>query len=355
MISFRPVLPVRVSVIVPCRNERQHIEAFLESLLRQRLDGIELEVIVADGMSEDGTRSVLAAYSARYPWIRVIDNPERIVSSGLNRALRVARGEVVIRMDVHNTYAEDYVFQCVKTLFETNADNVGGPWVALGDGYLSSAIALAFQSPFATGGGKAHSPNYEGPVDTVCFGSWRREVFERFGLFDEELVRNQDDEYNLRIRKQGGTVWQSPRIRSWYRPRSSLRYLFRQYAQYGYWRVRVIQKHRVVVSARHIVPGIFVTGLLLMGAGSLLVPYLRGALIATVALYCLVSIAASAITCRAAGQWRYFPVLPLVFLTFHVGYGWGLECGFLDFVLLRRRGRRGFSGLSRPVVSGRTR
>src|SRR5262249_1078406 len=145
------------------------------------------------------------------------------------------------------------------------ADNVGGPWIARADGYVGLAIAAAFQSSFAVGGARGHNPEYEGKVDTVYLGCWRREIFDRIGFFDEELVRNQDDEFNLRIVRSGGGVWQSPKIQSWYTPRASLRDLCRQYSQYGYWKLRVIQKHRLPASMRHIVPAGFVALLMILG------------------------------------------------------------------------------------------
>ena len=158
-------------------------------------------------------------------------------------------------MDVHTKYAPDYVRQCVATLEETGADNVGGPWVAEGQGLIGQAIAAAFQSPFSVGGALGHNPCYEGELDTVYLGCWRRGVFDRIGFFDEQLVRSEDDELNLRLTRACGKIWQSPRIKSWYTPRDSLKYLFRQCVQDGYWKVRVIQKHTLPASIRHLVPG----------------------------------------------------------------------------------------------------
>lgn len=341
--------PVLVSVIVPCRNEVRHIRAFLESVLNQDLSGLELEVIVADGMSDDGTPAILDSLIAHYPQVRLIDNPGKIVSTGLNAAIRAARGEIIIRMDVHTTYARDYIRECVRALRETGADNVGGPWVVTGRDYISGAIAVAFQSFFVSGGGKAHSSNYSGPVDTVYLGCWSREAFARFGDFDEELVRNQDDELNLRIRRLRGTVWQSARIRSQYTPRSSLRDLFRQYSQYGYWKVRVIQKHRLPASVRHLVPGAFVATLLGLAA---LAPFwslascLLGAVIAVYAIACL---AAAVLACRSGANHRYLPVMPAVFATFHLGYGFGFLRGILDFVIVHKRPGSGFTKLTRSA------
>ena len=164
-----------ISVIIPCRNEKHHIRDFLDSLLAQGLDpDWEMEILVADGMSTDGTREILSQYAGRVPGVRIIDNPGQIVSTGLNAAIEEAAGEVIVRMDAHSTYAPDYVLESVKALKQTGADNVGGPWVAVGRGIISKAIAAALRSPFCTGGGKAHDPNHEGEVDTVYLGCWPR-------------------------------------------------------------------------------------------------------------------------------------------------------------------------------------
>ena len=148
-------------------------------------------------------------------------------------------------MDAHTAYASDYIRQCFAVLHETGADNVGGPWIAEGKGFIGQAIAAAFQSAFAVGGALGHRSDYEGTLDTVYLGCWPVEVFERIGLFDEEMVRSEDDEFNLRLTRAGGKIWQSPRIKSWYHPRESLGSLLCQQIQYGYWKVRVIQKHKI--------------------------------------------------------------------------------------------------------------
>lgn len=336
-----------VSVVVPCRNEAGHIEEALASILRQEEIPGGMEVLVADGMSDDGTREILQRIAREDARLRVIDNPGRIVPTGLNAAIRASRGEIVVRMDAHTEYAPDYVAQCVTVLQATGADNVGGPWRAAGKSWLQQAIALAFQSPFSSGGAGSHDLDYEGAVDSVYLGCWKKSTLERLGLFDEELVRNQDDELNLRLVRAGGRVWQSPQIRSCYYPRSSLKALFRQYSQYGYWKVRVIRKHRLPASFRHLVPGAFVASLFVL---SLMVPFFGWAAVMLsllVGLYLLLTILASLVTCRHPENRKYAPIMPIVFAAYHLGYGWGFLRGVVDFLLLRRGGGDSFKTLTR--------
>jgi succinoglycan biosynthesis protein ExoA len=321
-------------------------------MLNQQPPDGGFEVIVVDGFSTDGTRELLSRLVSEHPLLRLVDNPGKIVSTGLNAGVKAALGEIVVRVDVHTTYATDYVRQCVHVLTETGADNVGGPWHAVGSGYVGTAIAAAFHSRFGSGGALAHNSSYEGPVDTVYLGCWRRDVLERLGGFDEELVRNQDDELNLRIRRSGGTVWQSTRIKSFYSPRGSLFQLFRQYMQYGYWKVRVIQKHRIPAAWRHVVPAAFVvTQAVLVGASVGSHTARWGA--AMVALsYISCAAAAAVVTAKATG-WRLLPVLPLVFACFHLGYGCGFLRGIWDFAILGRAAANRMSSLTRGATLGK--
>ncbi len=248
------------SIVVVCRNERMHIASFLDSLLSQDLEEGTWEAIIADGESEDGTREIIQEYCRRFPMLRLIDNPGRFASSGLNAAIRAARGEVILRMDAHTIYAAPYCRGCIDTLARTGAANVGGPARTRAVGARARAVAAAYHSRFSTGGARFHDPDYEGWVDTLPYGCWRKATLIALGGFDESLVRNQDDELNLRTIRAGGQLWQTPEIESWYSPRSTLRQLFRQYFQYGFWKVAVIRKHRVPASWRQLVPIVFVAG-----------------------------------------------------------------------------------------------
>ena len=335
---------MNISVIIPCRNEKRHICEFLDSLLLQDLEPEwHLEILVADGLSDDGTRDLLQQFSERDSRVRMIDNPGRIVSTGLNAAIATAAGDIIIRMDAHTTYARDYIRECVNALQESGADNVGGPWVAEGRGYIGKAIAAAFRSRFCTGGGKAHDPDYKGEVDTIYLGCWHRSIFARVGLFDPDLVRNQDDEFNFRLRRMGGRVWQSPLIRSSYAPRDSVTALFRQYLQYGFWKVVVIRKHRALASWRHLVPVLFVSWIPLALALIALAAIvgmsgiafaLSVALAAVLFFYVLACIAAS-LPFAGSLPWRSFVILPGIIAVYHFAYGLGFLSGILKFALRR--------------------
>ena len=325
--------PRLLSVIAPCRNEAAFIDDFCDSVLRQQLPaGWHIEVLIADGMSDDGTRERLQERCARDGRLVLVDNAGRIVSTGLNACIARARGEVVARLDIHTVFAPDYLARCIEALERSGADNVGGPWVAQGTGPMGEAIAAAFQCRWVVGGARSRDQGYEGAVDTVYLGCWRREAFARFGLFDEALVRNQDDEHNLRLRLGGGRIWQSGTIRSVYHPRGSLRHLYAQQQQYGYWRPFVVRKHGQPGSLRQLVPALFVATLVL---SAVLLPWTPWPAIALLALYGPYLLLASLAAARAAGTQHTLWRLPAVIAAFHIGYGWGTWQGLWDVLRAR--------------------
>ena len=349
---------VEVSIVVACRNEMKHIHSLLDSLLSQDMTRISWETIVADGMSDDGTRKVLEEYSARYPQLRLVPNVDRIVSTGLNAAIRAARGEIIIRMDAHTSYASDYCRRCIETLERTGADNVGGPARTRAVGIRARAVAAAYHSPFSTGGGKFHDINYEGWVDTLPYGCWRKTTLERIGLFDENLVRNQDDELNLRLTRAGGKIWQTPAIISWYSPRPTLSSLFHQYFQYGFWKVAVIRKHRVPGSWRHLVPAAFVLSNVFLLIG-MAISRIVGAAhwftvsaaiwLAIAAAYAVATLTACLISAKRDG-WAILPYLPAVFAAYHFSYALGFVAGlrwYLSPLIAPSYGHSAFTRITR--------
>ncbi len=341
--TFAAQADLGATVIIPCRNEANHIERCLESVLAWDDIPGGFEVIVADGMSDDGTREILGRVVAQDRRVRVIDNVDRTTSHGLNSAVAIARGRLIARVDAHTEYSSDYLRRCVEAQCATGAWNVGGAARTRPSGYVSRAIAAAYACPFAVGTGSFHQERYEGATDTVPYGCWPRSTFEAVGLFDTQLTRNQDDEHNLRIRSAGGEVWQSASIRSWYTTRSSLGKLWRQYYQYGMYKVLVFRKHGRHASWRHFVPGAFVLSLPIAALPSVFHPLHHAAQIGLVAYAGAMGVACVA-TARRAG-WDLLPLLPVVFATYHLSYGTGYLAGIVRFILCRRSVRD--PGLSR--------
>jgi succinoglycan biosynthesis protein ExoA len=334
-LSPEPAERRAISIVVACRNEANHIERFLDSLRAQELEGFDWEVIIADGASDDGTPAILSKFAERDARIVVLSNPARFVSAGLNAAIRAARGEIILRMDAHTEYAPDYVRKCIQWLDRTGADNVGGPARTKSEGRRARAICAAYHSPFSTGGAKFHDEAYSGYVDTVTYGCWKKETLVRIGLFDEGLVRNQDDELNLRLVRSGGKIWQASDIVSWYRPRTTLSALFHQYFQYGFWKVRVIRKHKIPGSWRHLIPAAFVSAnvlwpLFILGAALVggwdLARDCALAWLIVLAVYAAGCLTAAFSAARRWG-WDLLPYLPATFVAYHVSYGLGFVIG----------------------------
>ncbi|HEY9516645.1 MAG TPA: glycosyltransferase family 2 protein, partial [Gemmatimonadaceae bacterium] len=277
-----------VSVIIPCRNERDWIHACLTSLLRADYPSDRLEIVVVDGMSDDGTRDCIARLAAENPRIRMLDNPARITPSALNIAIANSRGDVILRADAHSRYPESYVPDLVRWLGDSGADNVGGVWITEpgGPGAMARAIAAAMSHPL--GVGNAHfrigtrEPRW---VDTVPFGCYRRDVFERIGLFDEDLIRNQDDELNVRLIRAGGRILLVPDVVCSYNARDSLAKLWRMYYQYGYFKPLVARKVGGVFTWRQLVPPAFVLALAVSLILAIAWPATAPLLFAVVAIY----------------------------------------------------------------------
>jgi len=215
-----------VSVLMPVRNEAAFIQRSLGSVLAQDYSPEHMEIIVADGLSNDGTRDIVNVLRRQNPNVSLIDNSGKIVATGLNAALGVAKGEIIVRVDGHCEIATDYVSRCVSHLTEDKVDCVGGPLETIGETYVARVIAAAMSSNFGVGNSAFRVGTKEAKfVDTVAFPGFRRETIQRAGAFDEELVRNQDDEYSYRVRKLGGRILLSPEIQSRYYSRASLRKL----------------------------------------------------------------------------------------------------------------------------------
>lgn len=320
-----------VSIIMPVHNEEKFIKRSLRALLEQTYPRDKIEIVIADGMSTDSTREIIGfvASTTDIP-IKIVDNPKQIAPSGLNCAIEAAEGEIIVRVDGHCEIEPEYLANCVGLLREGRAEGVGGPIETIGETLKARAIAIAMSSTFGVGGSAFRTINdREMYTDTVAFPGYTRKIIERVGMFNEELVRNQDDEYNYRIRKFGGRILLSPTIRSRYYSRSTLMSLWRQYFQYGYWKVRVLQMHPRQMSIRQFVPFLFVFAVICLTGLSMISTYGQWGLAALIGSYIVVNIAASVLA-----AWRGAWLIPLVSLSFsilHVSYGLGFALGLVSF------------------------
>jgi succinoglycan biosynthesis protein ExoA len=321
----------QVSVLIPCLNEERTIERVLEALRRQSFPAGQMEVIVADGRSTDGTRKKIEAYAGAHPgWaLRWVDNPGRSAPAGLNAALREARGEIILRMDAHAIPDPDYVEQCVRALEHSGCEGVGGGIVIQpgGSGVVARAIAAAVANPFATGGVRYRSGGKEGEVDTVPFAAFRRDVFRRVGEFNEQVPVNEDYEFNYRVRAAGGRLFFTPKIRSRYIARGELGALARQYYFYGHQKAVMLSFHPKSVRPRQLIPAFFAPSLVILSAGAFLLPPLAIILGLELAVYAAVSAAFAGREAAARKEAALLPALMLVFFCIHAAWGAGFWIG----------------------------
>jgi glycosyltransferase involved in cell wall biosynthesis len=319
-----------VTIAMPCLNEADYIEGCIDSVLAQDYPRDRIEVIVADGGSTDGTRAIVERIAARDPRVKMIDNPDRIQAPAMNRIIAAARGDVIIRMDVHCEYALSYVRKCVEVLERTGADNVGGAQRARGRTRFQRAVCAALSSPLGVGGAKYRDEDQEGFVDTVFLGAWRRAVFERVGLYDPKAVTNEDAELNQRILASGGKIYLSKEIVVHYYPRNSWSSLARQYFKYGQGRARTLLKHRRFPTLRPVVPFLMTTAGAALLATSNLQPFTAPAF----GLYAL----ATGIEAVRVGLREGVATVPVVWAIFpvlHVSHGVGFAAGLIRYA--RRR------------------
>ncbi len=257
-----------VSVIVPCYNEQNTILLLLEAIYAQTYPRPQMEVVIADGLSKDQTRWQIADFQARHPdlTVQIVDNPNRTIPSGLNRAIQAAQGEMIVRLDAHSVPQPDYVARCVTALEQGFGNSVGGVWEIRprGSGWQACAIALAAAHPFGVGDAHYRYTTTAQVVDTVPFGAFHRSLVERIGYFDEHLLTNEDYEFNVRLRQAGGKIWLDPAIRSIYFARANLVELARQYWRYGYWKARMLRRYPGTVRWRQALPPLFVLSLLIL-------------------------------------------------------------------------------------------
>jgi glycosyltransferase involved in cell wall biosynthesis len=328
--------PDLVSIVIPCRNEADFIERCLLSLVNSDYPKDAMEVLVVDGRSDDGTRAVVERFRARHAWIRLLDNPSRLTPVALNIGIRAARGTIVFRMDAHSEWTPTYIAECVRSLERTGADCVGGIMVTAprSQGAWGRAVVAALSHPFGVGNSYFRiAPDQPRWVDTVFGGAYRRDVFREVGLFNERLVRGQDIEFNLRLKREGKRTLLVPTIRSYYYARTDLWAFVRHNWTNGVWAILPFLYSRVIpVTWRHLVPMVFVAALLGLAAGGVLWPPAWRLLALACGAYLLASLAAAAQVAWRRRDPRYLVLMPPAFAGLHVAYGAGSLAGLLQLL-----------------------
>jgi len=317
-----------VSIIIPCRNERPYIRKVIDCVFNADRPEGGTEVIVVDGMSEDGTREILAELAETHgPELKVLDNPARLVSPAVNQGIRAARGAIVIRLDAHTYCDRDYITQCVHWLNKSGAENVGGITISepSEDTFIARALAQASGHPF--GAGNAHyragivsEPRY---VDTVPFGCFRRTLFERVGFFREDLDRSEDIEFNTRLRHGGGKILLVPEIRSRYQVRSTLRQIIPYYFRSGFGAVFPWRFGVAAAKLRHLTPMVFVASTLSLALVAPSYPWAAWTLMAVLVAYGTCSLVSAVQIAIKRRRVEYLLTMPLAFALLHVLYGAG--------------------------------
>ncbi|HTA84377.1 MAG TPA: glycosyltransferase family 2 protein [Bacteroidia bacterium] len=308
-----------VSIIIPCRNEEKFIREVLMNLISQDYDKDKMEILIADAMSSDNTRNIIAEFTKQYNFIRVLDNPKGFTPVALNIAIKASKGDPIIRIDAHTKYADDYVSKILETFKATGSDIVGGPMRPVGNNTLQLAIASATSASFGIGDSRFHNEAYKGYVDSVYLGAWKRKVFEDVGYFDENLVRNQDDEFHYRAKSLGKKIYLNPEIRSWYYPRADFASLIKQYFQYGLYKPYVLKKIKSEVKLRHLIPIMFVLYLLSLPLSAFCIYWLI-----PFALYLILDMVFSI---TANGGFKVKALSLCVFPLIHLSYGTGFLLG----------------------------
>lgn len=322
-----------VSVVIPVYNEEKYIRECIDSLLKQTYPKENMEIIFVDGMSKDQTVNIIKEYAERYPYIKIFENPKKIVPVAMNIGIKAACGEYIVRLDAHAEYPVDYVEKCVGYLVnDENIDNVGGFAVTKGRGFMGNTIAMMLSSKFGVGNSKFRTERISAFVDTVPFGTYRKSLFDKIGYYDERLVRNQDNELNYRIRKSGGKIFLAEDIAFSYYCRDSIKGISKMAMQNGKWNVFTSKLCPGTMGIRHFIPFAFVISILGLAILSMIWTVFLYFLAAELVLYLFCDIV---FTLKLNPTFKQFWLLLILFPIFHICYGFGSICGLFRIFTLR--------------------
>ncbi|MHC1706082.1 MAG: glycosyltransferase family 2 protein [Bacteroidales bacterium] len=328
-----------VTIIVPCYNEERYIDSLCRDIINQDYGRENLEVLLIDGQSEDRTREIISEWTKNHENIRLLDNPQRFVPYALNRGIRESKARVIVRMDAHARYPSNYVSRLVEVLLTTPADNTGGIWETLPSrkGIIPLAIARAISSRFGIGNALYRLKVEKlTEVDTVPFGCYKRDVFDRIGYFDEELVRNQDDEFNARLKQNGGSIILVPDVKITYFARDSVAKIMKMFFQYGFFKPLVNRKIMRPASLRQFVPPVFVFCMASLLLLSLFYKIFMFVFLALLLIHLSFGILFSISDTLSTKKYLLLVLMPCVFLLIHLSYGYGYLKGICRFMIFKR-------------------
>ena len=330
-----------ISVIIPIFNEQKFISRAIESVLCQDIKNTYQEIIIVDGMSTDGTRGIINGFKRKHKNIILLDNPGKLVSIGFNKALTISKGDIIFRLDGHAEFRSDYFRKCIAIMKEKDINCVGGVIIHHSYGIIGKTIQISQSSTFGVGGVDFRKTNTRAKfVDTLAFGAYDRKLFENFGGYDEDLVKNQDDELNFRIIQNGEKIWLDPTLKTIYHSRNNFKDLLSQYFFYGFYKIRVIQKRKGFASWRHLIPAVFLISLLVS-------VWIKVKFSESVPIYSLIIMytfcnVVSVVLELLRNFKKFIPLgefvsillLPISFLIMHLSYGAGFIAGSIFFLNL---------------------
>ena len=317
-----------VSIVIPMRNEEKYIQKCIESFLSQDYPKDKFEIIVVDGLSEDNSVNIVNGFRKNHKKIKLLKNEKKITPIAFNIGIKNAKGDFIIIFSSHGFAERDFISENIKLHLEKDVDCVGGTIITIGDNLQSKVISFAQSSIFGVGNSLFRISQKAQFVDTVAFGSYPKEIFNKMGGFDESLIRNQDFEFNHRIIKNGGKIYLSPTIKSSYYARSNIWKLVKQYFQYGYWKVQVLIKHFDSFRMRYLIPPVFILMVIILGVMSLIYTGSTNLFFGLIFLYLSVILYAS-MTIAIKNKLLYFTILPVTFIALHFGFGLGFLSGII--------------------------